>query len=127
MRTVLVCSALGLLACSAGGGGGNWVDAPQACMGAWAAFQMGDVGAIAQRIATGAPPPRPSSTDLKEAFEKVLETERKKGTPEAELKEGRAAFEAIIAAGARAVCGNIGKSYTGDWECTAQKQRVRCK
>ena len=36
-------------------------------------------------------------------------------------------LERLIAEGGRAVCGNIGMSYTGEWGCTAQQQRVKCK
>ncbi len=123
-RAMLIFAAFGLSACS---GGGNWVDAPQACMGGWGIVQLGNVKAMTERMLTGAPEPKPSSTDLKEVIEKEIESERKNGMSEAELKKGREAMEGIIALGARAVCGNVGKSYTGDWECTAERQRVRCK
>ena len=55
-----------------------------------------------------------------------LSSERK-GASEQALRRTGDGLERLIAEGGRAVCGNIGMSYTGEWECTAQQQRVKCK
>lgn len=119
----LVVLALVSLSSSACGGGGDWVDAPAPCMSVWSVIELSNL----KMKMGGAPAPKVASSDLKEVIETEMQKERAKGTSEESLEEGRAAFEAMIAQGARTVCGNVGKSYTGTWECNAQQQRIKCK
>lgn len=104
------------------GGGGDWVDAPQACMGVSALISM-----EAMKAQMEGKPVEPVSSDLKEVIEQMVADQKKKGASEEDLQKGREGFETLIAQGARTVCGNVGKSYTGTWECNAQAQRVKCQ
>jgi hypothetical protein len=115
--------ALSLFGCS-----GSWVDAPQACMGGWGVVQMANLEGMAQQMFAGNSNEEAETKDLKEAFEQLLAKEQKKKPgSDKDVKEAREALEKVIALGARTVCGQSGKSYTGDWECTATQQRVKCK
>jgi hypothetical protein len=98
-------------------------------MGGWGILQLANLDEMAkQMMGKNAAKEEPETKDLKAAFERMIEKEKKKkGVSDKDVKEAQQALENAISMGARSVCGNSGKSYTGDWECTETQQRVKCK
>jgi hypothetical protein len=93
----------------------------------WRPVQLAYENALFDQQFTHKPVQKFSSDDLRQVRDQVLAEQRKKGASEQALRRTGDGLERLIAEGGRAVCGNIGMSYTGEWECTAQQQRVKCK
>jgi hypothetical protein len=130
--------ALALAGCSSE----RWVDAPQACEKGWAPLKQAVATFLTQKQLFGpkggVPPSQlefvnqymdaaKSSDDLREVRNRMLAINLKRGHSEEASRRDVAVFDQLVGEGARSVCGNVGMSYTGEWECNAKQQRVKCK
>jgi hypothetical protein len=115
MKRVQILLVVLLGAC---GGGGSWVDAPTQCQQLWALVNFASLGEPEAN--------QPKGDDLAKVLEAAQREEAARGVPAEELAKDRQGLDQAIATVLRQACSSAGKSFTGEWECSAQQQRAKC-
>jgi len=117
MKRVLVMVLVTLfIGCS----GGDWVDAPSTCLQLSGEIDIWNLNVSGEYRVT-------KTGDPTADFEALIDKMRGLDATDDQIAQFRKKMDNTLTMASRALCSSIGKSYTGDWECTADHQRIKCK